>query len=91
MILLNNNFEHKVEGVQTHQNCNYIILDITIQGKRLTLVTLYCPNDDKPQFLNNIREKSIAYDNDLTIYCGDWNLIINPDIDTVNYLHINNH
>ena len=22
--------------------------------------------------------------------CGDWNLVINPDLDTNNYLHINN-
>ena len=32
----------------------------------------------------------MAYDNDLIIYCGDWNLVIDPDIDTVNYLHVNN-
>ena len=32
----------------------------------------------------------MAYDNDLTIYCGDWNLVIDPDTDTVNYLHVNN-
>ena len=30
----------------------------------------------------------MAYANDLTIYCGDWKLVINPDIDIVNYLHI---
>ena len=71
MNLLNNNFEHKVEGLQTDQNGNYIILDITIQWKRLTLVSLYGLNDDKPHFFNNIREKCIAYYNDLTIYYGD--------------------
>ena len=90
MVLLNNNFEHTVERVQTDQNGNYIILDIAIQGKRITLANLYGPNDDKPQFFNNIREKCMVYDNDLTIYCGDWNLVIDPDIDTVNYLHVNN-
>ena len=73
MFLLNNNFEHTEERVQTYQNGNYIILDIAIQGKRITLANLYGPNDDKPQCFNNIREKCMAYDNDLTIYCGDWN------------------
>ena len=73
MVLLNNNFEHTEERVQTGQNGNYIILDIAVQGKRITLANLYGPNDDKPKFFNNSREKCIAYDNDLTIYCGDWN------------------
>ena len=40
MILINNNFEFKVEGVKTDKNGNYILLDITIQGKRITLVNI---------------------------------------------------
>ena len=32
----------------------------------------------------------MAYHNDLIIYYGDWNLVINADTDTVNYLHLNN-
>ena len=32
----------------------------------------------------------MVYDNDLTIYCVDWNLVIDPDKCTVNYLHVNN-
>ena len=38
MILMNNNFEYKVERVKTDKNGNYIIhvLDIIIQGKRIT-------------------------------------------------------
>ena len=90
MILINNNFEYKVERVETDPNGNFIILDIKMQDKRFTLVNLYGPNEDKPQFFNNIRQKLVQYENDLTILCGDWNLVINPDIDTYNYLHINN-
>ena len=33
----------------------------------------------------------MAHDNNLTIYCSDLNLAINPDIDTVNYLHVLMH
>ena len=32
MILMNNNFEYKVERVKTDKNGNYIILDVNIQG-----------------------------------------------------------
>ena len=37
MILINNNFEFKVEGDKTDKNGNYILLDITIQGKKITI------------------------------------------------------
>ena len=37
MILMNNNFEYKVERVKTDKNGNYIVLDVNIQGKRITL------------------------------------------------------
>lgn len=33
MILLNNNFEHKVEKVISDVNGNYLILDINIEGR----------------------------------------------------------
>ena len=41
MLLMNNNFEYKVERVKTDKNGNYIILDVNIRGKRITLVNLY--------------------------------------------------
>ena len=90
MILINNNFEYKAERVETDPNGNFIILDIKMQDKRFTLVYLYGPNEDKPQYCNNIRQKLVHYESDLTTLCGDWNLVINPDIDTYNYLHISN-
>ena len=34
MILINNNFEFKVEGVKTDKNGNYILLDITISREK---------------------------------------------------------
>ena len=90
LILLNNNFEYKVEQIIKDVNGNYLILDITIDGKRFTLVNLYGPNDDKPKFYKDLRQKYKALNNDNIIMCGDWNLVINPDLDTNNYLHINN-
>ena len=35
MILLNNNFDQKVENFKTDPNGNFIILNMTIQGKQL--------------------------------------------------------
>ena len=44
MILMNNTFEYEVERVKTDKSGIYIILDVNIQGKRITLVNLYGPN-----------------------------------------------
>ena len=90
LILLNNNFEYKVEKINSDVNGNYIILDINIEGKKFTLINLYGPNDDKPKFYKELRQKYKSLNNDNIIMCGDWNLVINPDLDINNYLHINN-
>ena len=90
MILMNNNFEYKVERVKTDKNGNYIILDIIIQGKRITLVNLYGLNQDNPNFYTNIKQKVSEFENDQVIMCGDWNFVLDPDLDYNNYLHINN-
>ena len=90
LILLNNNFEYKVEKINSDVNGKYIILDINIEGKKFTLISLYGPNDDKPKFYKELRQKYKTLNNDNIIMCGDWNSVINPDLDTNNYLHINN-
>ena len=75
MILLNNNFEQQVESIKTNPNGNYIILNMTIQGKKVTLVNIYGPNEDNPQFYRNLKEKYSEFDNEILIICGDWNWI----------------
>ena len=89
MVLLNNNFEQKVKRIKTDKNGNYIILDMVIEEKEITLVNLYGPNEDNPQFYENLIKKIAEFENDNVIICGDWNLVINPEIDS-HYLHINN-
>ena len=37
-----------------------------------------------------LRQKYKSLNNDNIIMCGDWNLVINPDLGTNNYLHISN-
>ena len=33
---------------------NFIILDITIEEERITLINIYGPNEDNPKFYENI-------------------------------------
>ena len=90
MVLMNNNFEQKVKRIKTDKNGDYIILDMVVQDKEFTLVNLYGPNNDNSQFYENLIKKNSEFENENVIICGDWNFVINPEIDSFNYLHINN-
>ena len=53
-ILLNNNFEFKLHNIKRDENGNKIVLDITIEGFRLSLINIYGPNKDEPHFYKDI-------------------------------------
>ena len=55
VILMNNTFKFIVHKEIKDQNGNYLILDITIQEYRMTLVALYGPNEDTPTFLTKLK------------------------------------
>ena len=42
------------------------------------------------QFYKNLKPKIDEFDNDNVIICGDWNLVIGPNIDAENYKTTNN-
>ena len=89
-ILLNNNFEYKIHTIFRGDGGNLLILDITICNIRLTLVNLYGPNSDNPDFYKLILQQIKCFNNKYYIFGGDWNLVLNPDIDTHNYVNVNN-
>ena len=73
LILLNNNFEHKVEKTNSDVNGKCIILDINIESEKFTLINLYGPNDGKQKFYKELRQKYRSLNNENVIMCGDWN------------------
>ena len=89
-IFLNNNFEFTVHRKKSDLNGNYLALDITIENHRLTLISLYAPDTDTPIFFEKISEIIDDFGNSSYILCGDYNLVINPDLDYYNYVNINN-
>ena len=89
-ILFSNDFEYKVLKVKKDIQGNYIILELEIEGKKVTLINLYGPNEDSPDFFTKIAEKIEELETDTCIWCGDFNLVQDQELDTYNYLHINN-
>ena len=89
-ILFRKSFEYTVNNVQSDDTGNLIFLEVTINKQRINLVCLYGPNTDSPDFYENIYKLIEKSDSILTIVCGDFNLIMNKDLDTYNYKNINN-
>ena len=88
-IMFNNNFEYKLHSKEADLDGNKLVLDITINGKRTTLINIYGPNRDSPEFFAAIKSDIERFGNPV-ILAGDFNLVLDPSIDSLNYKNINN-
>ena len=90
-ILMNNNFDYNVTKVESDPNGQYIILNLETMNKKFLLVNLYGPSaGDNPNFYDSFREKLEPVDDEVIIMAGDWNCVLDPDIDRKNYVTLNN-
>ena len=89
-IVFNNNFEFKVTNVLRDGNGNWISLSLKINAMDITLICLYGPNRDDPEFYSIIKELAEQYENPFSMICGDWNLVQDHEKDTYNYANVNN-
>ena len=89
-ILLNSNFEYNVLSSDKDINGNYLGLFLKLLTMTVYLLTIYGPNTDKPEFYQEIDGLLQKSDATCNIICGDFNLVLNPDMDTYKYKNINN-
>ena len=62
------------------------------ENKRILIEGVYGPNSDEPAFYENeVFEKIDTWGAEFTIIAGDWNLTLNPQIDTKNYVNDDNN
>ena len=47
-----------------------------MEGKQITLVNLYGPNEDNAQFYENFIRKIVEFKNEHVIMSGDWNFVL---------------
>lgn len=87
-ILFRNNFEYKVHGVHRDAEGCYILMDVEILKKRMTLANVYGPSSgDNVQFFDKVCELIDVIGNESVIIGGDWNCVLDEKIDTVNYVN----
>ena len=87
---INNNFEFKINDILSDNEGNLLILNCNIGDKNITLINIYGPNRDNPTFYEQLQNKMTKYENSLFILGGDFNLILDPQLDCYNYININN-
>jgi exonuclease III len=89
-VLFDNNFEFKIHEQIADSVGNLIALDMTIENKRISLITIYGPNEDSPIFYQNMSDTLTKLNNKEMIIVGDFNLVLDKEKYYYNYLHINN-
>jgi hypothetical protein len=88
-ILISKKLPYIVHREYTDNNCNFIILDISIHGKRLTIGSVYGPNHDDELFFTNLGNDIGNIGNGCVVLGGDWNTTIdgsygNKNLDILN-------
>lgn len=67
----------------------YIISEITIEQNEIVLCNIYAPNNDLPNFFRQVEEELESFDSCNIVYGGDFNFVINSELDR-KWSHHNN-
>ena len=90
-ILFKNNFDFQIKSTVIDNKGNYIIAEIITEKKAFILINVYGPNEDQPHFYCDLSRKleTLIEDQNI-ILAGDFNLVMNKKLDTMNYKNLNN-
>ena len=80
-ILIKNNVDLQVNNIKKDKEGRYIQINGKLNGKLLSLCNVYGPNKDDIQFFIDILEKTDTADTEFNIIGGDFNCILNNEID----------
>ena len=68
-ILFKNNFDLEITKYQCDSNGRFIIVDNITEGEKITLVNLYAPDDDSPEFFDKVVDTLKEFDCESLIVC----------------------
>ena len=89
-VLFPEHVNYSIKKTEKDENGNLIIIDLELNNLAFTLCVLYGPNKDNPEFYNNLKQLILKRDNCPLVICGDWNLVLNHNLDTYGYVRENN-
>ena len=76
--------------MEIDKNGNYIYLDIELQSFSLRLINIYAPNNDTPSFFDHLQNIVQENEQNYVAICGDFNLVLDFEMDCDKYININN-
>ena len=73
------------------KNGNILSILVELEGRQILIQGIYGPNKDEPNFYSDecflkLNEWCPSH----AIFAGDWNIALDPNIDTCNYINYNN-
>ena len=80
-ILFSKKIDINIHNVITDSCDRYIILYVTINGKKIFLANIYAPNFDDPIFFQTVFKDIKRFTPEYQIIAGDFNLVMDPQID----------
>ena len=84
-IMLKHTLQHELIDVK-HTDCGNLIIVVCKLGTQSYLfANVYGPNEDNPDFYHKLKNYIESYNTDHTIIGGDFNFVINPNVDSLNY------
>ena len=80
-ILFKNNFDLEIQKCYSDDHGRFVIVDITAEGKKYTILNLYAPNEDNPEFFCSIFCALKDFECESLVIGGDFNCVLNPELD----------
>ena len=77
MILFIKEIQHLVHSVQTDEDGRWIMLEVTVDDLHVNIINIYGPNDDNPNFFEEIHKVISSLKNNQNIIVGDFNTVLN--------------
>ena len=80
-ILFNNTFTFQISKTYSDPKGRFIICDLTVNGKQLTLTNIYAPNNDDSNFFTSVFNHLAYFKCNEIIIGGDFNLVLDVEKD----------
>ena len=81
VIMFNKKLNVVIHNVIIDQGGRYNILYVMLEGIKMLLVNIYAPNQDNPQFFEDVAKEIDRFTPEHILMAGDFNLAIDPKID----------
>ena len=80
-ILFNNNFNLKLLKTFSDPEGRFLIIDIEVDERKITLANIYAPNEDNPCFFMKVYDHLLDFNCEEVIIGGDFNLVLDIEKD----------